>query len=391
MAGQSKPSHPISVGRVIADVFGPMAPLNLAESWDNVGLLAGAEQAACTGILLCVDLTEDVLAEAIKQDLNLVMAYHPPILKPITRLTSSSTGTDRVVWLAVSNGIAVYSMHTALDAADGGTNDVLAGIIGLVDVEPLSYAPAAPAEKKLVTFVPAEHVEAVAEAVFQAGAGRIGDYEKCSYRLAGEGTFFGTESTSPAVGEKGKLEHVPEIRLECVVPGHRLAHVVHALCRTHPYEEPAFDVYPLDPPLAGVEGRIGRLPKPETLGSLARRLSRSLPAACAQIVGRPNRRLSRIAVCVGAAGRRTLESPAATTIDATVTGEIRHHDALAYLRRGQCAIALGHWASERPTLAVLQERISTAVGRLSVRVARADRDPFAAVPDARAADAKPAT
>jgi dinuclear metal center YbgI/SA1388 family protein len=380
MAGRSDPSPPLSVGRVIADVFKPMAPLSLAEPWDNVGLLAGDEQAPCTGILLCIDLTEDVVAEAIKHNANLAMAYHPPILKPINRLAASSAGTDRVIWLAVTNGIAVYSMHTALDAAVGGTNDVLAGIIGLIDVEPLSYAPAVPAEKKLVTFVPAESVEAVAEAVFHAGAGRIGDYEKCSYRLAGEGTFFGTESTSPAVGEKGRLEHVPEIRLECVVPANRVAHVVQALCRAHPYEEPAFDVYPLDPPLAGVEGRIGRLPKPEALGSLARRLSRRIAAACAQTVGRPNRRLSRIAVCVGAAARRTLENRASATIDATVTGEIRHHDALAYLRHGQCAIALGHWASERPVLAVVQKRIRAAIGQLPVRVARADRDPFAPVP-----------
>ena len=379
MAPKIDPSPASTIGQLARNVLEPLAPLELAESWDNVGLLAGDESAPCGRLLLCIDLSEAVIAEACKFGANLVMAYHPPLFKPINRLVSSSTATDRLMWLAISKGLAVYSMHTALDAAEGGTNDVLARIVGLVEVEPLTYVPAGPGEKKLVTFVPAEQLEAVAEAVFRAGAGRIGDYEKCSYRLAGEGTFFGTDSTKPAVGRKGRLEHVPEIRFECVVPAGRVATVVEAMCRAHPYEEPAIDVYPLDRRLIGGMGRVGRLKTPETLAALASRLSRRIGARCAQVVGRPDRKLSRIAVHVGAAGRLPLESPLSPGIDATVTGEIRHHHALAYLRRDQCAIALGHWASERPVLAVLQKRIRAAVGSLPVRVSRADRDPFAPV------------
>jgi dinuclear metal center YbgI/SA1388 family protein len=376
MARGNEPNPPPTIGQVIDRVLEPLAPLELSQSWDNTGLLVGDEQACCDGLLLCIDLSEEVIAEAVKLGLNLIMAYHPPLFKPISRVLAASRETDRLIWLAASNRLAVYSMHTALDAAEGGANDVLAEMIGLVDVEPFEHVPTGPEEKKLVTFVPAEQLEAVAEAVFQAGAGRIGDYQKCSYRLAGEGTFFGTEGTKPAVGQKGRLERVPEIRFECVVPAHRVGPVVEALCDAHPYEEPAFDVYPLDRRPARGLGRVGRLKKPETLAELAARLRAGTGATYTQMVGKPNRRLSRIAVCVGAAGRLTLDGPATRDIDATVTGEIRHHDALAYLRHGQCAVALGHWASERPALSALRKRIRSADGSLEVRVSRADRDPF---------------
>ena len=372
--------QPWPVGRLIREVLEPMAPLHLAQPGDQVGLLIGDESAGCSGLLLCIDLTEEVIAEACRCGANLVMAYHPPLFKPIHRLLASGTETDRLVWLAVSRGLAVYTMHSALDAAEGGTNDVLARIVGLVAPEPFEYVPTGRREKKLVTFVPAEQLEAVAEAVFQAGAGRIGDYEKCSFRLAGEGTFLGADSTSPVVGRKGTFEHVPEVRFECVVPADRVAAVIQALCQAHPYEEPAFDVYPLEQRLARGIGRVGRLQTPETLADLARRLSREIGATGTQIVGKPRRKLSCVAVCVGAARRLTLDAPLSPVPDATVTGEIRHHDALAYLRHGQCAVALGHWASERPVLPELQKRIRAAVGPLPVRVSRADRDPFAPLP-----------
>ena len=375
MPRRPRPDSSWTIRRFLADVAAPIAPLNLAQSWDNVGLLAGDESQECTGIMLCIDLTESVIAEALRRKANLLLAYHPPLFKPIGRLTATSTGTDRLIFLAISKGIAVYSMHTALDAAAGGTNDVLADLCGLSNVEPFEHVPTGSAEKKMVVFVPPQHADRVADAMFLAGAGRIGDYQRCSYRLDGQGTFFATDSTAPAVGRKGRLERVPEIRLETIVPASRVADVAQALRATHPYEEPAFDVYSLEPRWTPGIGRMGTLPQPLTLSRLARKLQRALHANGVQIVGPPNRPLRRVAICVGAAGRLTLDGPIADRVDATITGEIRHHDALAYLRSGQCAIALGHWASERPVLKSLQSRIRSQTP-LPVRVSRADRDPF---------------
>jgi len=305
-----------------------------------------------------------------------VIAYHPPLFKPISRILADSDGTDSLIHRAIAAGLAVYSPHTALDAAEGGTNDVLAGLCGLKDVGPFEYVSVGRREYKVVTFVPFAQLEEVASAMFAAGAGRIGDYEQCSYRLRGEGTFFGTESTNPQVGRKGQLEHVAETRIEMVCPDKCLPEVVAALRRSHPYEEPAFDIYPLTPePEMGI-GRIGVLPQGTTLGSLAKLLKRATKSQAMMTVGAANTKLRRAAVCAGAAGRLPMEKPRSVDCDVIVTGEIRHHDALSILRAGKTAIALGHWESERLALAPLAERLKTTVGSIAVVVSRKDAPPF---------------
>ena len=354
------------------------ASLRLAQDWDNVGLLAGDENATVKRVLLCIDLTEPVVEEAIARKADLVMAYHPPIFRPISRLHGHSRETDAHVFRCVAAGIAIYSTHTALDAAQGGTNDVLAGLCGVKLTHPLEYGPADPPRCKVVVFVPPDSADKVAEAMFAAGAGHIGDYEMCSYRLAGEGTFRGAESTKPTIGRAGQFERVAELRIESITPKHAVPGVVEAIRRAHPYEEPAFDVYPLDAEPIGGIGRYGNLPKPTTLGALARRLKRVTSAGCAQIVGEPTRRVTRAVVCVGAAGSLPFKLPVGEG-DVIVTGEIRHHDALTINRHGAGAIALGHWASERPALGPFAERLVSLVPSLEVQVSSADHDPVAPV------------
>jgi hypothetical protein len=212
--------------------------------------------------------------------------------------------------------------------------------------------------------------------MFAAGAGRIGDYEQCSFRLPGTGTFFGTESTNPRVGRKGRLEQVDEVRLEMIAPTAKLPEVIAALRRAHPYEEPAFDIYPLTPePVRGI-GRVGRLPAGTSLARLARQLKRATASEVMTVVGSPAARLKRAAVCVGAAGRLPLEKPRSADCDVIVTGEIRHHDALTLLRRGVCAIALGHWESEHPALKALAKRIQEELPAVKLSLSRADAPPF---------------
>jgi len=355
-----------------------IAPLRLAQSWDNVGLLAGDERAAVRRVLLCIDLTHGVVQEAVARRVELVVAYHPPIFRPITRVLGHSGGTDAHVFRCVAAGIAVYSPHTALDAAEGGTNDVLAGLCGARETQPIEHHSGESSQCKVVVFVPQDSADRVAAAMFEAGAGRIGDYEQCSFRLAGEGTFRGSEGTHPTVGQAGRFERVAELRIECVTPQAALPAVVRAIRGSHPYEEPAFDIYPLTAEPAGGIGRVGRLPRPTTLGALARRLKRTTPATCVQLVGETARSISRVVVCAGAAGSLPFKLPLQPD-DAIVTGEIRHHDALTIRRAGCAAIALGHWASERPVLAPLAARLAEALPHVKAEVADHDREPFAPV------------
>ncbi len=181
----------MKLNEICCTLYG-VAPLHLAQSWDNVGLLAGDEQADCGSILLTIDLTPDVLDEAIRDDHDVVLAYHPPLFKPVSSLRAGSSGTDAIMWRAIKSDIAVYSMHTALDAAPGGTNDVLAEHCGLMDVQPFEFTDEPNRQCKVVVFVPTENVDTVADAMSDAGAGVIGEYEKCSFRLPGTGTFRGS-------------------------------------------------------------------------------------------------------------------------------------------------------------------------------------------------------
>jgi dinuclear metal center YbgI/SA1388 family protein len=353
-----------------------LAPLNAAESWDNVGLLAGDGDARVRRALLCIDLTPPVVAEAIAASCQLVIAYHPPIFKPIARLDGSGTGTDALLFRCIAHRVAIYSPHTALDCADGGTNDVLARLCGVTKPAPVSHVePGQNPECKVVVFVPAAEVDGVAEAMFQAGAGRIGEYAKCSYRLAGQGTFLGSDQTRPAIGQAGRFECVDEIRLETVVCQAAVPAVIEAIRTSHSYEEPAFDIYPLQPHPAPGLGRQGRLAKPTTLATLARKLKRKLSTQAVQIVGEPDTTIERVICMVGAAGREVFKAGLGPG-DAVVTGEIRHHHALTILRCRACAVALNHWTSERPVLASLADRLLERVPGIKATVSRADCEPF---------------
>lgn len=357
-----------------------IAPTRAAADWDNAGLLAGDAAGRLRRVLLAIDLTADVLDEAVRGGCDAIVSYHPPIFRAVKRFVVDRTQQEGLAAEAAMRGMAVYSPHTALDAAEGGTNDTLAALAGLENLAPFTAAESGSSECKLVVFVPASHVDRVAEALFRVGAGRIGDYVQCSYRLAGQGTFFGTESTDPVIGRRGRLERVDEIRLEVVFPRGRIADVSSALRRAHPYEEPAFDVYalvkPPDPSIG--QGRIGQFAKPPTLSALAASLKQKTGAANVAIVGRGAARMKRGLVCVGAAGSLPFDMPndPCGRGDVVITGEIRHHDALRYQRCGAAAIALGHWASERPVLKPLAARLRRLLPGVIISASRADADPF---------------
>lgn len=367
----------------LCDAMEKIAPSWAAADWDNVGLLVGESDWPLRRVLLTIDLTPDVLDEALQGSFDAVVAYHPPIFRAIKSLRPARHTQEGVAAAALANRIAVYSPHTALDAAPGGTNDVIATAAGIENPVPFDPARDPQPRCKLVIFVPPENLDAVADAIFDAGAGRIGEYSHCSFRLAGEGTFFGSDAANPVVGKRGRLERVAEARLEVIFPRRRLKEVIAAARSAHPYEEPAFDIYPLEPSIVAAtgQGRMGPFARAVSLGELAGGLARRIGASAPAIVGRPSASVRRGFVCVGAAGSLPFEIPgvALGAGDVVLTGEIRHHDALRYLRCGATAIALGHWASERPVLPALATNLRTHLRDVAVVASRRDRDPFAAV------------
>ena len=357
--------------RDLVAVLEDLAPTKDAEPWDNVGLLVGDPAREVSRVLLTIDYTDAVAEEAYAAPCDVVIAYHPPIFQGLKRVTAPG-----LIFEAVRRGIAIYSPHTAFDVADGGTNDVLADVLGMTDRVPLKAASEKDVQYKLVTFVPESAVEMVSAALFAAGAGQIGKYTSCSFRGPGTGTFFGEEGASPAVGRAGTLESVAELRLETVLPIARVEEVLRALRETHPYEEPAFDLVRVAPsPSRRGMGRIGAL-APVERGDLFARIKAGLGLAHVLIAGPTTGTITRAAVCAGSCGDLYRDA-IAKKAELYLTGEMRHHDALACARAGLTVVSTLHSNSERAALGALQRTLRARCPGLDVLRSGADRDPFA--------------
>jgi len=347
-----------------------IAPTRFAESWDNVGLLAGDPEQDVTRAMLMIDYTDAVAAEAQAAKCELVIAYHPPLFDAVKRLRAGE-----LVFDAIRRGVAIYSPHTALDVAEGGTNDTLADAIGLSERSPLRLVEPKATQYKLVTFVPEKDVERVSRALFDAGAGRIGNYTSCSFRSGGTGTFFGEEGTKPAIGQSGRLEMAAEIRVETIVEMRNIERVIRALRESHPYEEPAFDLNQLAAAPTGLGlGRVGTLP-PSPRGTLIEKIKRELGLDHVLVSGPTEGDVTKAAVCAGACGD-LLDDALRAGVGLYLTGEIRHHDAIKAARAGVTVICTLHSNSERPVLKRVKKKLEELVPGLDVRISESDRDPF---------------
>jgi dinuclear metal center YbgI/SA1388 family protein len=357
--------------RDLLPLLNDIAPLRDAESWDNVGLIVGDPGQTITRALLTIDYTPQVAAEAQREQCDLVIAYHPPLFQAVKRLTARDPIFD-----AVRRGVALYSPHTALDVADGGTNDLLADILGLQDRQPLRLIQPLARNHKLTTFVPEEHLEKVANALFDAGAGRIGNYTRCSFRSEGTGTFMGDESTHPTVGEPGVFEQAREVKLETLCPVALVPEILAALRRSHPYEEPAFDLIQLAAPNEKLgQGRIGNLVPSVPLPILLERIKAELGLSHVLVAGPTDPEITRAAVLAGA-GREHLKDAIAQGAQLYLTGEIPHHDALTAAKAGVTVVATLHSNSERATLKRLRDRLAEATRAVPFLISSVDRDPF---------------
>lgn len=360
----------------IAAYLDRFAPCATAAEWDNVGLLLGDPADSVARIMTCLTLTPEVAAEAVRERADLIVAHHPILFRGAKRLTADTA--DGLVLLPLARaGIAVYSPHTAFDNCAGGINDILCRRLGVTNARPLRARAAAP-RCKLVVFVPDADLAKVSDALFASGAGVIGQYTQCSFRAAGTGTFFGTEAANPVVGQKGRREEVPEWRLEVVVPEAVVPSVVAAMRTAHSYEEPAFDIYPLQPAAAGGEGRIGELASGITLGELANRARSELNCASVQIVGDMSRIVRKVAVACGAAGEFLVDS-LRSNADVFLTGEMRYHDVLRARAAGIGLLLPGHHATERPALEELAAKLAVDWPGLIVWASGEERDPLTVV------------
>ncbi|MBL8765023.1 MAG: Nif3-like dinuclear metal center hexameric protein [Phycisphaerae bacterium] len=369
-----------------------IAPPALAEGWDNVGLLAGDPDAECAPrVVLCIDLGAGVAADAVARGAGCVIAYHPPIFAPIKRLVAD-TPSRRALLDLLRAGIAVHSPHTALDGAEGGMTDWLADAVlepsvirtagnkggGGADRRALSPHPVAreSEELKIVTFVPSDRVDAVRQGLATAGAGRIGAYDLCSFAHPGTGTFRGNETSNPAVGTPGMFERVDETRIEMVCSRAGLALALETLRTFHPYEEPAIDVYALEPrPLRSAgSGRRLTLDHPARPSELAARVKRFLGVDSVALATVSDRPVSRVGVCPGAGGA-LVAAARREGCELFLTGEMKHHEIRAALDTGVSLILGGHTNTERPYLPRLAARLHDLLPGAEVVVSDADSEP----------------
>jgi dinuclear metal center YbgI/SA1388 family protein len=383
----------------IADLVSLMesiAPLAYAEPWDKVGLLVGNRERAITGpTLLTIDLTEAVLAEAVESKASAIVAYHPAIFEPLTKVTDA-TPRQRVILRAIEAGLAIYSPHTALDAIPGGVNDWLCEGLSIPagsdsqnqppgkiygDIRALSAHGKNPAsqEVKVVTFVPAKDAEKLRDALASAGAGIIGNYQLCSFRTSGVGSFLAGDGAKPTIGTPGRIEQVEEFRLEMVSSKSGLPLALETLRRFHPYEEPAIDVYELAPqPRRTIgSGRRLILDRPATVPELAQRLKAHIKRdrvrfALANDAG-TNTPIRAVGVCAGS-GSSLSKLAKHEGCEVYVTGEMNHHEVLGALNAGMHVILGGHTSTERGYLPRLAARMNALSPQIRAMVSTVDRD-----------------
>ncbi|MDT0124048.1 Nif3-like dinuclear metal center hexameric protein [Paenibacillus sp. RRE4] len=327
-------------GQTVIQWMEQLAPKHLAVPDDRIGLQLGSLQKDITHVLVALDVTNEVVDEAIRIGANLIIAHHAIIFRPVKTL-STDTPMGKLYEKLIKHDIAVYISHTNLDIAEGGINDWMAEALGIESKESLEDVHTDQLYK-LAVFVPRKHHEQVLHAILEAGAGSIGQYNKCSFSTEGTGTFVPGEGTQPFIGSQGQMERVEEMRIETVVPQSLRGKVIQAMLKAHPYEEVAYDLYAMD--LKGRTlglGRLGPLRESKTLGELVEVVKAELNVPHVRVVGDLNKKIKKVAV-LGGSGSRYVLTARFKGADVIVTGDIDYHTAHDALMAGMCIIDPGH-------------------------------------------------
>ncbi len=335
--------------RVLEEYF----PLTLAEEWDNVGLQLGSMNCKVSRVLVALDLDGDVVTAARDGQAELIIIHHPLFFHDI-KCINLDTPQGRIIQELLQAGITVYSAHTNLDAASAGLNQYLAEKLGLQKVRPWQQGQVEELYK-LVVYVPESHLEVVRSALTSGGAGFIGNYSDCTFRVAGTGTFKPLVGTDPFIGEIGQVEEVAEYRLETVVPAGQLRAVMKAMLAAHPYEEVAYDLYRLsNRGRVFSPGRIGLLPHPARLGEVAREVKQRLNLEYVLVVGNEDEVVEKIAVVSGS-GASFISQARQEGAQALITGDIKYHEAREAEAMGFNIIDAGHYGTEKGVTELLKK------------------------------------
>ncbi|MGI6558452.1 MAG: Nif3-like dinuclear metal center hexameric protein [Limnochordia bacterium] len=353
-----------------------LAPLHLAEEWDNPGLQLGDPGDVVTGIMVSLDFTQEVLAEGLEKGVNLFVTHHPLIFRPLTRL-SWNRPQGRLIKEAAVRGASVYALHTNLDNARGGLNCWLAEALGLKEAQP--FGKADPLEK-LVVFVPRDHAGKLMNALAEAGAGHIGQYSHCTFQALGKGTFKPLTGAKPYIGKVDEIEEVDEVRLETILPRSLRTKVVRAMMDAHPYEEVAYDLYPLvNPGVRGGPGRLGSLPAPMALEELAFTVKKRLGARAVRVSGELVQKVDKVALC-GGSGGGLISLAADLGAQVYISGDLKYHDFLLGQSLGLALIDGGHYWTELIAVSgmarFLEGKLAEAGADLPVVCTKVQREPF---------------
>ncbi|HAP59605.1 MAG TPA: Nif3-like dinuclear metal center hexameric protein [Cytophagales bacterium] len=349
-----------------------VVPATYMESYDNVGLLVGSPTAELTGVMVSLDMTEAVIEEAVAEGCNLIVAHHPIIFKGLKRLTGSNY-VERTVMLALEKGVRLYAAHTNLDNQHTGVNRVIADRLGLES--PTILAPKSQTLQKLITYIPQEATDSVMEAIHQEGAGQIGNYSHCSFRVVGQGAFQAEEGAQPTVGAVGNLEKVTEDRVEVMFPMHLQGKVVAALKKAHPYEEVAYYIHSTENVNQEIgAGMIGTLPEAMEGTAFLDYLKERMDLTALRHTPMPQQPIKKVAVC-GGAGSFLIKAARRAGADAYVTADVKYHE--FFDAEDQMMIAdIGHYESEVYTKELLKNIIRENFPNIAVRLSKVVTNPL---------------
>ncbi|MDH8701800.1 dinuclear metal center YbgI/SA1388 family protein [Dysgonomonadaceae bacterium PH5-43] len=358
----------------IAQIIGAIeefAPIALQDDFDNSGVQVGDVSQKTRGVLVCLDVTEDVIDEAIELECNLIISHHPLLFHPIKKLTGK-TYIERCIMKACKHDIVIYSAHTNLDNAWGGVNFYLAEKIGLQNVRVLK--PQNNNLLKLVTFVPSEYANTVRNTLFNAGAGHIGNYNSCSFNVSGQGTFKAEENANPFVGEINELHIEEETRIELVLPIYNKESVTRALLAIHPYEEPAYDFYPIDNDWQRVgSGVVGELLIEENEEEFLQRMKSIFQLDCIKHSQLTGKTIREVAIC-GGSGAFLIKDAIAYGADVFLTGEAKYNDYYNVENNILLAV-LGHYETEQHTKEIFFDIISKKIPNFAIHFSNVNTNP----------------
>lgn len=341
-----------------------LAPPFLAQDWDNVGLQIGRREGAVSRVMVAITPSSEVVQQAVSNGCQLLVAHHPVIFRALKRIETDTPQGDALA-VALRHDLTVFSLHTNYDVIEPGVSTLLGAALGLRDLRVLRetwrqrYV-------KVATFVPAAHADSVLAAMAHEGAGVIGEYSECSFRTPGIGTFRPGAAATPFSGEVGELNREPEERLEILVPADRTADVIAALKAAHPYEEVAYDIYPVENKGRRLGlGRIGELPAPMPLAALRTHVQQALGATHVRMSGDGEQGVWRVAVCGGSCADLIADAERAGA-DVLVTADVKYHQADDARALGLCLLDPGHLSSEAPARGYLAQWLREQYPELDV-------------------------